>query len=292
MFLRKWKSALILAIALLFLATFSTLSADVVPLGTTLFSASKPGHSWSQPEELPKSAPAHQCPATPPSPALSPGKSDSFNWRAIPVRYPVRGLSQLPLRKLSKQSAIQYPFKAASIATKSETARRQNAVKETFTRCWKSYKDRAWTKDELAPISGDSRDTFGSWGATLVDSLDTLWIMGMKNEFAEAVDAAVAIEFSPHDDGEINMFEIIIRYLGGFIGAYDVSGCHDRRLLLKAMEVADMAYASFDTPRRMPVSRWSPRRATPSTVSSDRGSRIGQRRIYPPLPAHRRHAIL
>jgi mannosyl-oligosaccharide alpha-1,2-mannosidase len=91
--------------------------------------------------------------------------------------------------------------------------------------------------------------------------LDTLWIMGMKDEFAEAVDAAVVIDFSPQDDGEVNMFEIIIRYLGGFIGAYDVSGCRDSRLLLKAMEVADMAYASFDTPKRMPVSRWSPRRA-------------------------------
>jgi mannosyl-oligosaccharide alpha-1,2-mannosidase len=261
MFLRRWRLALILAIALLCLATFSTLSADFAPLGTTLFSASNPGNSWSQPAELPKSAAAHRCPASPPSPALSSGKSDSFNWRAIPVRYPVRRLSQLPLRKSSKRHAIQYPFEAASVAPESEAARRQNAVKETFTRCWRSYKDRAWTKDELAPISGGSRDTFGSWGATLVDSLDTLWIMGMKNEFAEAVDAAVAIDFSPHDDGEINMFEIIIRYLGGFIGAYDVSGCHDPRLLLKAMEVADMAYASFDTPKRMPVSRWSPRKA-------------------------------
>jgi mannosyl-oligosaccharide alpha-1,2-mannosidase len=87
--------------------------------------------------------------------------------------------------------------------------------------------------------------------------------MGMKDEFDEAVDAALQIEFIPSGDreSEINMFEIIIRYLGGFIGAYDVSGCHDTRLLNKALEVADMAYASFDTPNRMPVSRWKPQRA-------------------------------
>jgi mannosyl-oligosaccharide alpha-1,2-mannosidase len=83
----------------------------------------------------------------------------------------------------------------------------------------------------------------------------------MKQEFAEAVDAAVQIDFGPKIDGEINVFETIIRYLGGFIGAYDVSGCHDARLLNKAIEVADMAYASFDTPNRMPVSRWSPQKA-------------------------------
>jgi mannosyl-oligosaccharide alpha-1,2-mannosidase len=115
-------------------------------------------------------------------------------------------------------------------------------------------------KDELAPVSGGSKNTFGGWGATLVDSLDTLWIMGMKEEFLEAVDAAVTIDFGPKDS-EINMFETIIRYLGGFIAAYDVSDCHDARLLQKAIEVADMAYASFDTPNRMPVTRWNPQKA-------------------------------
>ncbi|KAA8617493.1 alpha-mannosidase IC [Pyrenophora tritici-repentis] len=87
--------------------------------------------------------------------------------------------------------------------------------------------------------------------------------MDLKAQFAEAVDAALEIEFKPSDncDSEINMFQIIIHYLGGFIGAYDVSGCHDARLLNKAVEVADMAYTSFDTPNRMPVSRWSTRKA-------------------------------
>ncbi|KAI1684130.1 alpha-1,2-Mannosidase [Pyrenophora tritici-repentis] len=133
-------------------------------------------------------------------------------------------------------------------------------MKDSFKRCWKSYRERAWTKDQLAPTSGRSKDTqFGGWGATLVDSLDTLWIMDLKAQFAEAVDAALEIEFKPSDncDSEINMFQIIIHYLGGFIGAYDVSGCHDARLLNKAVEVADMAYTSFDTPNRMPVSRWT-----------------------------------
>jgi mannosyl-oligosaccharide alpha-1,2-mannosidase len=157
--------------------------------------------------------------------------------------------------------SVQAKFDAASTGADLEVASRKKAVREVFARCWKSYKDRAWTKDELAPISGGVRDTFGSWGATLVDTLDTLWIMDMKQEFAEAVDAAVQIDFGPKIDGEINVFETIIRYLGGFLGAYDVSGCHDARLLNKAIEVADMAYASFDTPNRMPVSRWSPKKA-------------------------------
>ncbi|KAL7776652.1 hypothetical protein CFE70_007070 [Pyrenophora teres f. teres 0-1] len=39
----------------------------------------------------------------------------------------------------------------------------------------------------------------------------------------------------------VNMFESIIRYLGGFIATYDVSDCKDARLLQKAIEVNDMA---------------------------------------------------
>ena len=116
-------------------------------------------------------------------------------------------------------------------------------------------------KDELAPISGGSKNTFGGWSATLVDSLDTLWIMDMKDEFAEAVDAAVGIDFGPRGSDDVNMFETIIRYLGGFIAAYDVSDCKDARLLQKAIEVGDLAYASFDTPNRMPVTRWNPQKA-------------------------------
>jgi mannosyl-oligosaccharide alpha-1,2-mannosidase len=114
---------------------------------------------------------------------------------------------------------------------------------------------------------GLDQDTLSNFAliscATLVDNLDTLWILDMKDEFDEAVDAALQIEFGPSGDreSEINMFEIIIRYLGGFIGAYDVSACHDARLLDKALEVADMAYASFDTPNRMPVTRWKPQKA-------------------------------
>jgi mannosyl-oligosaccharide alpha-1,2-mannosidase len=118
-------------------------------------------------------------------------------------------------------------------------------------------------RDELAPISGGAKDTFGGWGATLVDSLDTLWIMGLNKEFEEAVSAAVTIDFSPNTSSlaVINVFETTIRHLGGFLSAYDLTGCKDKRLLDKALELGDMIYASFDTPNHMPIHRWSPQMA-------------------------------
>lgn len=108
--------------------------------------------------------------------------------------------------------------------------------------------------DELAPISGARQDPFGGWAATLVDSLDTLWIMDLKDEFQEAVTAAVSIDFSRSSLQIVNVFETTIRYMGGFLAAYDLS--KDERLLTKAVHLGDMLLAAFDTPNRMPITRW------------------------------------
>lgn len=52
-------------------------------------------------------------------------------------------------------------------------------VRDAFRHAWKGYKDHAWGRDELKPIS----KSFGEWfglGLTLIDSLDTMWILGLK----------------------------------------------------------------------------------------------------------------
>jgi mannosyl-oligosaccharide alpha-1,2-mannosidase len=130
------------------------------------------------------------------------------------------------------------------------------AIKGNFTHAWKGYKDHAWLRDEVAPLSGRSLDPFGGWAATLVDALDTLWIMDMHDEFQKAVDAIEAIDFSTCALDEINVFETTIRYLGGFLSAYDLSGGKYPVLLRKAEEMGDMLYVAFDTPNRMPITRW------------------------------------
>lgn len=259
MILRSYRWPIFLIAAFVFLATILPLPARFAPPRSLVLPNND--HHHSVPSTTAPSGGFHACPSIPPNSVVEPDTQGRFNWRTVPKHHPVEQFSRLPLGKPVPRPSVQAKFDTASIGDEPEFASRKEAVREVFARCWKSYKDRAWTKDELAPISGGARDTFGSWGATLVDTLDTLWIMDMKQEFAEAVDAAVQIDFGPKIDGEINVFETIIRYLGGFLGAYDVSGCHDARLLNKAIEVADMAYASFDTPNRMPVTRWSPKKA-------------------------------
>ncbi|KAL2162943.1 hypothetical protein VTH06DRAFT_6779 [Thermothelomyces fergusii] len=176
-------------------------------------------------------------------------------WTKLKTKYPVKDLRPLPTGQPLALPKVQAKFRPESDSDRAVRLERRDAVKETFLRCWKSYRKLAWMSDELKPVSGGRNDPFGGWGATLVDSLDTLWIMGLMDEFEEAVAAASTINFDKVSSQDINVFETNIRYLGGFLAAYDLSG--DVRLLTKAREVGEMLYVAFDTPNRMPLTRWN-----------------------------------
>lgn len=62
---------------------------------------------------------------------------------------------------------------------KGPTNDRQRAVVDAFRHAWKGYKEFAWGHDNLKPISMGSHDWFGL-GLTIVDSLDTMFIMDLQ----------------------------------------------------------------------------------------------------------------
>lgn len=200
---------------------------------------------------------------SPPSKPYEPLRNGGFSWRDLPSKYPVKKLEEIPNLGAYSMPKVQYSFGQPSKMAEAVRKERQAAVRKTFQKAWKSYEAHAWKMDELKPISGGSKSSFGGWGATLVDNLDTLLIMDMPAEFERAVSAVMNIDFSPESatKGTINMFEITIRYLGGLIAAYDLTECKDNRLLDIAVRLGDMIYASYDTPNRMPITRWDPRKA-------------------------------
>lgn len=51
---------------------------------------------------------------------------------------------------------------------------------------WKGYESTAWGFDELQ--NGRGVDTLGGIGITIVDALDTLWIMNLDESFERAKD--------------------------------------------------------------------------------------------------------
>ncbi|KAL8786387.1 MAG: hypothetical protein Q9213_002803 [Squamulea squamosa] len=170
--------------------------------------------------------------------------------------YPVKSLFTIPKGTPAKISNIQHVFGTETQDEKAEREERLAAVKESFIHSWQGYKKHAWKQDELVPIQGSYATTFGGWGATLVDSLDSLWMMDLKDDFKDAVKAIKEMDFSVPKLEDLNVFETTIRYLGGFLGAYDLSGGEHPILLSKATEVGSFLYGAFDTPNRMPITRW------------------------------------
>lgn len=189
----------------------------------------------------------------------TPTSTATLHWSKLPDRYPVTSLVSLPTNKpRAKIPNIQLsppPKEAASARKVRET--RLAAVKDSFLHSWNGYKKNAWLHDEVQPLTGKGHDPFGGWAATLVDALDTLWIMDMKDEFKEAVSACEKIDFTTTEADSINVFETTIRYLGGFLAAYELSGKQYPTLLKKAVEVGELLMCAFDTPNRMPIARWS-----------------------------------
>ncbi|CZR64406.1 probable class I alpha-mannosidase [Phialocephala subalpina] len=189
-------------------------------------------------------------------PPLSDNGNAKFKWKDVPQRFPVSSVKPVPTIAASTIPRIQHVFKETSDEKRVRLSRLQQ-VKGNFTHAWKGYKEHAWLRDEVKPISGGSEDPFGGWAASMVDSLDTLLIMGMHDEFREALDAINQIDFSTCALEELNVFETTIRYLGGFLSAYDLTKGKYPILLQKAIELGDMLYKAFDTPNRLPIVRWN-----------------------------------
>ncbi|KAL7955865.1 glycoside hydrolase family 47 protein [Trichoderma compactum] len=180
-----------------------------------------------------------------------PEPKSSFDWSSINFRYPPHNSTRLPAQGKPLPPIQHHLSGVESAAAAKQRKERLLEVKKAFLRAWQGYKKFAWGQDALLPISGGGREQFSGWAATLVDALDTLWIMGLRDEFDEAVAAVAEIDFGSSTSGRVNIFETNIRYLGGLLAAYDLSG---RKVLLKkAIELGDLIYAGFNTENGMPV---------------------------------------
>jgi mannosyl-oligosaccharide alpha-1,2-mannosidase len=118
-------------------------------------------------------------------------------------------------------------------------------VRNEMRWAWGQYREHAWGKDQIKPISGE----FESFplknhhlGLSLIEALDTLWVMGLDDEFDEGVDWVKRnLDFDV--DGEVSVFETSIRLVGGLLSAWHV--CGDPVLLAKARDCTDRLMPSF-----------------------------------------------
>jgi len=153
-------------------------------------------------------------------------------------------------------------------------------VKELFFHGYNAYMNNAWPADELMPISckgrvrgidtsrGDIDDALGNFSLTLVDTLDTLAVLGETSEFLRAVQ--LVIETVTFDaDLVVSVFETNIRELGGLLGAHAMmldlkdNGDHNNHpflsgykneLLTMSLDLGDRLMKAFDTKTGIPYS--------------------------------------
>ncbi len=123
-------------------------------------------------------------------------------------------------------------------------------VRAEFLHSWRGYERYAWGHDELSPESGGFHDWYGqSLWMTPVDALDTMLLMGLKDE-ADKTRAAIVANLSFDRDVSVKNFEITIRLLGGLLSSYQMTG--DRRLLALAEDLGRRLLPAFDSPTGMP----------------------------------------
>ncbi|KRF93895.1 mannosyl-oligosaccharide alpha-1,2-mannosidase IA isoform X1 [Drosophila mojavensis] len=131
---------------------------------------------------------------------------------------------------------------------------RRAHVKQMMEHAWHNYKLYAWGKNELRPLSQrpHSGSIFGSYdlGATIVDGLDTLYIMGLQKEYKEGRDWIERRFSLDNISAELSVFETNIRFVGGMLTLYAFTG--DPMYKEKAQHVADKLLPAFQTPTGIP----------------------------------------
>lgn len=129
-------------------------------------------------------------------------------------------------------------------------AKLTDEVKAEFLHAWNGYKKYAWGNDDLKPLS----KSYHNWYAepllmTPVDALDTMYLMGFKDE-GDKTRKYITENLSFDKDIYVQNFEITIRLLGGLLSAYQITG--DKKLLAMADDLGTRLLPVFDSPTGLP----------------------------------------
>ncbi|XP_006350659.1 probable alpha-mannosidase I MNS4 isoform X2 [Solanum tuberosum] len=144
--------------------------------------------------------------------------------------------------------------------THEEAKELRDEVREMFYHAFNGYMNHAFPRDELRPLSCGGEDTLGGYALTLIDSLDTLALLGDRERFTASVEwIGKNLRFDINKT--VSIFETTIRILGGLISAHLIASDHntgmripsyDDELLHLAEDLARRMLPAFDTPTGIP----------------------------------------
>jgi len=127
-------------------------------------------------------------------------------------------------------------------------------VRAQMAWAWRNYVERCFGQDQIKPVSGGAEPFFfpggPPLGLSIVEALDTLYVMGLDAEVQEGVRwISQSLDFDI--DGEVQVFETGIRIVGGLLSGWCAT--HEKKLLALAKDMADRLSPAFTkSPTGMP----------------------------------------
>lgn len=119
----------------------------------------------------------------------------------------------------------------AQAMTREEQELLKEEARDMFYHAYRAYMENAYPADELMPLSctgrwrgsepsrGDIDDSLGNFSLTLIDTLDTLVVLGDLEEFEHAVQLVLS-DVTFDSDVIVSVFETNIRVLGGLLSGH------------------------------------------------------------------------
>jgi len=118
-------------------------------------------------------------------------------------------------------------------------------VRDEFLHAWHGYKYIAWGDDEYRPLSGKPSNFFlenHSFGLSIIEAMDTLYVMGLDDELESCL-AWLRSRLDFDVDGDVQMFEAVIRMVAGLLTGYYAT--RERFLVEGARDLADRLLVCF-----------------------------------------------
>lgn len=150
-------------------------------------------------------------------------------------------------RRILQGAAAATLLPAGALAARPRDWRRlAQSVKADMAFAWKHYAERALGHDQIKPVSGGYEEFLLPKGPglslTIVEALDTLWLMGLDAELEQGVNWIKAnLRFDI--DGEVQVFETSIRMVGGLLSGYFATG--DAKLKDLAIDLTQRLLPAF-----------------------------------------------
>ncbi|XP_020817553.1 mannosyl-oligosaccharide alpha-1,2-mannosidase IA [Drosophila serrata] len=180
-----------------------------------------------------------------------------YKWhttkKSVKILYIAMGTLIIALMALSLSQEEKDKVKDIDAIEETPEAMRRK-IKEMMLHAWRNYARLTWGTNEYRPITqSDNFDSeFGhhKLGATIIESMDTLFVMGLDKELNQSREWIQESFTLDNVDQALSIFELTSRMLGPMLAMYALTG--DELYRDKAIHIADKILPAFQTPTGIP----------------------------------------